>query len=117
MSPVPGEHASPPPRHWDMPMTRVSSMSRPLSDVADVAARRDEDDVVLRLTGAATIASTCIGTDVRLLEARRKVARVGPSIPAPVVRASGDDEIEACVRPRELARCERSKPAVVPRVV
>ena len=41
------------------------------------------------------------------LEARRKVARVGPSNKAPVVRASRDDEVEACVRPRELARCER----------
>ena len=51
----------PPPRHWDMPMTRASSMSRPLSAAADVAARRDEV-VVLRLTGAATIASTGIGT-------------------------------------------------------
>ena len=37
-------------------MTRASSMSRMLSSAADVAARRDEDDVVLRLTGAATIA-------------------------------------------------------------
>ena len=32
------------------------------------------------------------------LEARRKVARVEPSNQAPVVRASRDDEIEACVR-------------------
>ena len=98
-------------------MTRASSMSRPLSSAADVAARCDAGDVVLCLTGAATIASTGIGTMCVSLEARRKVARVGPSNPAPVVRASGDDEIEACVRPRELARCERSKPAVVPRVV
>ena len=88
-------------------MTRASSMSRPLSAAADVAARRDEDDVVLRLTGAATIASTGIGTMCVSLEARRKVARVEPSNQAPVVRASKDDEIEACVRPRELARCER----------
>ena len=49
-SPVPGEHARPPDRQWDMPMTRARSMSSLESDADEHEATRRAS--VLRLVGA-----------------------------------------------------------------
>ena len=48
--PVPGEHARPPDRHWDMPMTRARSMSSLESGADEHEATRLAS--VLRLVGA-----------------------------------------------------------------